>query len=431
MKKVSIIGSCVGRDALRLHNNSEFCVERFVQDIHPVSVGANSNIGISYESIMDTTMKQYDIPNFYRKMFALEFSGAAINYLSEVSSDFLVIDIACCRFDLINGKAGLRTKYVRFFYETAINDFCMTNDIPLFSETISDENELRKLMDQYLPIFFDKILQLYPINKIIFLEIVPVDFCLCKTGVIRECNSGRKKIRTKLIDYYKDRIEYGNKLAMKYLKGAHVIEFPSHILADENHTWGPNRLHYIPEYYNYVFEAYKVIAKTLPFEKEKEILCKLKVECGKKCYSKYSINLHNTFRAQNEIKLANFRLMKYIDYFRDILLNPPKLSAVVSNFNEKGIKHCAFYGLSQVTIFYIKYFEKKGIIVDYLIENGNDKQYDGHILRLPRSTTDYPETDLIIIGDIMNIPVIESKLKEITKIPLSDVFKLVDKDFIL
>ena len=113
MKKVSIIGSCVGRDALRLHNNSEFCVERFVQDIHPVSVGANSNIGISYESIMDTTMKQYDIPNFYRKMFALEFSGAAINYLSEVSSDFLVIDIACCRFDLINGKAGLRTKYVR------------------------------------------------------------------------------------------------------------------------------------------------------------------------------------------------------------------------------------------------------------------------------------------------------------------------------
>ena len=289
---------------------------------------------------------------------------------------------------------------------------------------------MKKMMDQYLPVFFDKILQLYPNYKIIFIETIPVDFVLCKTGMIRECKSGRKKVNGQFIDYYKTRIEYGNKLALEYLSGVHVIEFPEYVLVDENHTWGASRLHYISEYYDYVFEAYKAIAEGFPFEKEKEILRKLKDKCSRKCYSKYSQNLYNTFRVSEEIKSTNFRLMKYIDYFRDILLNT-KLSVVRLNLKTKGIEHCAFYGLSQITIFYIKYFEKEGITVDYLIENGKEKQYDGHILRLPRNTIDYPETDLIIIGDIINIPAIEAKLRKITRIPFSDVFKLAEKDFLL
>ena len=115
IKKISIIGSCIGRDALRLHDDTEFYVERFIQDIHPVSVGVNSEIGISYKDIMDTTMKQYDIPNFYRKIFSLEFTGNAIKYLAESSSDFLVVDMACCRFDLVTGGGWIKNKVPKVF----------------------------------------------------------------------------------------------------------------------------------------------------------------------------------------------------------------------------------------------------------------------------------------------------------------------------
>ena len=61
---ISMLGSCILRDALAFHNDTGFFVDRFVQDVHPASAGINFNFGISYKDVVDTILKQYDMPNF-------------------------------------------------------------------------------------------------------------------------------------------------------------------------------------------------------------------------------------------------------------------------------------------------------------------------------------------------------------------------------
>ena len=370
---------------------------------------------------------------FDRRNFALEFSGNVFDYISEISSDYFIFDMACCRFDLYRNKkanlgGAIRTKYVRLFYEEALNKFCKQYNLFPFSEVVSDEIELKNIMDHCLPSFFEKIRMLYPNNKIIFVETIPADFCLCKTGRIRECTSWGKREGNEWIDLAKDRINYGNTLANKMLKDVHMIEFPDYILSDAEHKWGPDRLHYVFEYYDYVYDALKIIAQNFPIEKEKEILNILKKECSRKCYEKYCLNFRNTLKAKEELATVNLKLGKYIDYFKNILFDTEKLAIALTNIRSNGFKSCAFYGLSQLSIFYIEYFTKEGIVIDYIIENGKEEYYN-NIKVVPRSNIEYPKTDVIIIGDIMNISSIAKKLRKVCEIPFSDVFKLVDKDF--
>ena len=99
-------------------------------------------------------------------------------------------------------------------------------------------------------------------------------------------------------------------------------------------------------------------------------------------------------------------------------------------FQIKKYKSCAIYGLSTVGIFYIDLLEKHSIIVDYVVENGDESMYKNRILRLKRDTNIYPKTDIIIIADVMNIQAIKNKVSKTTSIPLIDIYEITDKKMI-
>ena len=72
-----------------------------------------------------------------------------------------------------------------------------------------------------------------------------------------------------ILQNWKLRIEYANKLAKKYLVGCHWIDFPEWTLSDEGHKWGPSALHYGKNYYNYAFSCTNEIIRRTDIEKNK------------------------------------------------------------------------------------------------------------------------------------------------------------------
>ena len=89
------------------------------------------------------------------------------------------------------------------------------------------------------------------------------EFTVTNNGIIRQ------NPYLAILQNWKLRIEYANKLAKKYLVGCHWIDFPEWTLSDEGHKWGPSALHYGKNYYNYAFSCTNEIIRRTDIEKNK------------------------------------------------------------------------------------------------------------------------------------------------------------------
>jgi hypothetical protein len=101
---VSILGSCVLRDAFTLSKNAadysdtgrEFVIDRFVQSINPLSAISPALPTELSEALVEESLAS-KTSNFYKRNFRLDVTKGWADYLAEVSSEYLLLDLSTAR----------------------------------------------------------------------------------------------------------------------------------------------------------------------------------------------------------------------------------------------------------------------------------------------------------------------------------------------
>ena len=421
---VNILGTCISRDIFGMQlEDGGYKIGRFIQDVSPIAIGISNFFSFPYEEVEQIIGEEIMGGNFLKRNLILDFIGGAIECLSQTDSDYLLLDMGCCRYDLYKFSSGkvltkmhnIQKKQLHFFDILAQNNFI---NEPF--DLISDNSDIILLMDRYLPVFFEKIKELYPIKRIIFIETKISEFTVTSNGSIRQ------NPYMSILQNWKLRIEYANRLAKKYLVGCHWIEFPEWTLSDERHKWGPSALHYGEKYYDYAFSCINEIVKRSDIEKGQLKEEKKKVEIINK--NLFVSALRKTMvdiKEKDTYEQTNQRLIKYCDYFNDLLMNKKKLDRAIFFMNKHKYNSYGIYGLSKVGIFWLEYLEKFGFKIEFVVENGVKTPYKGFIPVLNRNTRMFPNVDVIIVADILRPENAKEYIRRYTKCTVIDIYELI------
>ena len=260
-----------------------------------------------------------------------------------------------------------------------------------------DDDSVIRILQEYLPGYFSKMLERYPADRIILLDVRSADWWYSKDGMIRDSRKSES-------DSWNRRFDFSFRMAKQYLPGCHVIEFPKGVCADENHRWGLTRIHYSDDFYLYADKAVRVITKCLKPEEESSSLQWLKEEAEQIIAEKNKRVLKKTADKAVEAK----RLWKYSDFAKELLVSGVGFDKAVSYMKTRGITSCALYGMGQAGIWFYQYLRKQGFTVDYVIEDGYKTDDGGK--SVGRQADPYPPTPFIVICDLFNIDGIKKKL---------------------
>ena len=252
----SVFGNCVSRDTVEVLGCH---VNRFIQDISPISASYGSPLvgrdKFTEENIADYLLNP-KLNHFSVRNTMLDINKDLYDYLFQVKSDWLILDVGCLRFRTLIGKKG--DAAVTEFLYNRLKDVLDKEEFNLVRVTDMDEETFSKCMDKYI----SAILKGYDENKIIVVEeYLVADYVDSERIGIHPFSYAIKERNYDIIRGY-------NYLKSK-LKKAHYIPFLPNVLSDEMHKWGNEPLHYVREYYEYGSEAIKLIVKQLPIEEEK------------------------------------------------------------------------------------------------------------------------------------------------------------------
>lgn len=100
---ISILGTCISRDIFGMQkNDGGYKIDRFIQSISPISAVTESmlikNIEENYNQI---DMIFSDLSNFYKRVLISDLKKNVFEYMSEIHSDYLLIDAGTMRYNLV------------------------------------------------------------------------------------------------------------------------------------------------------------------------------------------------------------------------------------------------------------------------------------------------------------------------------------------
>ena len=246
-KKISInvLGCCVSRDTVA---HDCFDVGRYLGFISPYTMLSGTPYYVSVDEVKNT-----GLAGTFARAMHYDAANQAIKYISEVQSDWLLLDICTARRPVLKwNDSGLvithnfddkiiyaRLKKLLGEPDEEVNAL----DIPL--------NIMQARMEQVC----NEILAFYKPEQIILHKAYGVDDYLTKDGKIKKFQE------KKLAENAKRHVllERLNNVCESKFKGCHVIEMPDNVFADEMHRWGIQTLHYFGPYYDYVADAIKII----------------------------------------------------------------------------------------------------------------------------------------------------------------------------
>lgn len=122
--------------------------------------------------------------------------------------------------------------------------------------------------------------------------------------------------------------------------------------------------------------------------------------------------------AQNK----EMRLRSYVDFLDELVRYPEKTEHMCSYLKERNITHIAVYGENALLKTIVPLLRQAGITLDYVVENLPKSEYCDTIYR--RSLEDFPETQMILIADMIYTEKIREKLLDLTEIPCCSMQEL-------
>lgn len=248
----NLLGCCVIRDAFRIGDiHQKYKVLKFYQFTNPISFCQKSKIRLAQEDFTGW----FDWANFIKKCVCADINKTVLDDIAATPSDFLLIDLCELRFK--NCKLNLQgedeflvtqTKYINEIIEN--KDFLRSVGVKSYSTDLelSEQETIR-----YLDEFVRRIKQYYDEKQIVLVKNLPVwrhlndqQHCFEEFWI-----PAITKMRNALEKYY----EY----LQKRMPDIHVISMPEYVLGDSLHLWGKDSLHFVDEYYKYLFAAIDII----------------------------------------------------------------------------------------------------------------------------------------------------------------------------
>lgn len=414
---ISIFGGCIARDFFALkENDAGYKIKSLIQWCSPIAAVTKSALlkKLSWDGPeMETAFKGE--PGFNRRMAAADLNKTSFQILKETFSDFLMLDASALRYDLLKYELEGGISFSTIVWPKRMEELKNIGVLPKGGEIISITDFPEDKYEFYMGEFVDEILKIYKEEQIIILEFSGSSFYL-SNGRIMAFDPQKVKKDTENIDR-------GTRFFKKSLPKAHIIEFPSGVICDENNKWGKYWFHYIPEYYDYGLEAVNIITESrLTRSEEKEELNALKSSYEKLFKEKYEPVMADSLHYYAEKVDLSSRLSRYTEYFKKLTLNKDCLDRAEKFFKDSHYTRCAFYGLSEVAKFYLELLPEWGIEIDYIVEiYGSDNWKK--IPVLSRNLKNYPDTQVMIVADVINLNLVKEKLKN-ASFPCIDVYEL-------
>ena len=276
MEHVSILGTWTLKDIFAFHKDkNEYVIDGFVQNCNPLSMVMASPLQKAADAEFDEVFSGQ--PKFYQRCARQDAEKSVLKYFSEMHSDWLVVDLAELRWKLyVTSKGGGTYRHpeeIKKLQEMGYLDTFKT----MTSESLKKDNVMHGI-----DLFFGRITRLFPEDRIIL-----ADIHAAKNTVNRKDNKGNEQTGK---DYSKinTRITQAVQHTIDKMKNCHYIPFPENTPADYDHKWGYDPLHYVPEYYEYAYQAMQIITKRkYDIPKEREQIDKLRKQYEKRMQEKY------------------------------------------------------------------------------------------------------------------------------------------------
>lgn len=109
------------------------------------------------------------------------------------------------------------------------------------------------------------------------------------------------------------------------------------------------------------------------------------------------------------------RYKVYLKFLRELILYPEKQIKMKEYIKNNNISHIAIYGENTILKTIVPLLEKEKVKIDYIIENLKTSDYCEKVY--PRTLEKFPETQMILIADMIFTERIHNKLLNLTNIP--------------
>ena len=267
---ISIVGTCLMRDIFRVMDSvGKYTVDRYVQSINPVSAVGESPL---LKDVPDWSEKFFNIKMnaFHRRNAYLDLKKSLFDYIAEVKSNYLLIDMGEIRRDLCifdREKKKMLTDFSLTQGRRILQEQYLLSMLEKISVLELDEVFVKERLDAYL----DKILDIYPQEKIILFENYAIKtYYDSKLGGVKHSWKWDREA-----DKFNMCFDLVFSYCLKKLPLVKVIRFPKTALGDLHHIWGRYSLHYMEGIYRYGFEAMEAIVSGSASAEVKEKLCSL------------------------------------------------------------------------------------------------------------------------------------------------------------
>ena len=407
-RKLNILGCCVSRDSVDYDLNrqqfgsNEYEVLRYFMGISTYTMLDGNKLQVPIKLLMEHATNKQLFSQFRARCLMLDCCKGALNYLSEVKSDWLIIDLCNNRLPVVkwddlgvlltySGGLSCCISIINTILNNHSYEIIQPWDLP------TDIMQLRTIT------ILNNIQNLYSAKQIILNEFYSVDSYICSNGKISKFSNEVIKTSSK----WNELLSNHNNLAESTLKECHIIRFPENVIADSNHRWGLAPLHYHKLYYEYVKKAINIIVSEYDRSVEESLL-----ELLRQVYSEKFATLHQ--KSNNiTIQLDRDKWKTYSETIKSLIVR-----GLLDNCSEKlqnalfknGFEHIAIYGDTEITKALIKALKRTSIVIDYLVENSS-KPVSG-IKTINRSDTEYPNCDVMLIADIYYYKDIKAKLEK-------------------
>ncbi len=270
MITVNILGCCILRDIFRINEDSKdkYTVKKFVQFSNPISMLDEKGI-----DIFEKDFEEYSWSGFVKRCVSFDNNKTIFDTIKNNKTDYILLDLCELRFaNILIRKNDNEAYYVtntKFTKEyLSDKEFIKKHNIrDVEEEVFFADEELYSFLLRYAA----KIKEIYAEEEIIIVENLPSN---------QYINYQEKKIANfKYIDYYNPfHFQKIYNMFEKMLPKAKIIKIPNNFLGSTNHMWGKDPLHYVDEYYKYLYEAFETY------------VCGGNEKDLKKIYDKYLIN---------------------------------------------------------------------------------------------------------------------------------------------
>ena len=400
--KINVLGCCVSRDVID-YKKEKYEVPRYAAFVSPWSMFSGRKVVVS-----DDELAKCNISNFRIRCLQHDANLSTIDYLKEKNSDWLLLDLGDTRLSVVDWARH----NVLMSYTTGLK-----NTLQIFEEKLGKEHRIISCTDfpwcefesrvRYL---LDKILSFYQPEQIIFNELYCAYAFISRKNGYREWDYEYKWMdeqRKQFNPLFKKVYE----LCLKKLNGCHIIRWPENVIADELHRWGIYPLHYHNLYYEYAEKALDIITQKKERKTEELLLEHLQELYSEKFATLREKALCNNVRSDRDKWKDYSYTFKALAVKKMLLPNYEVSLTLASAILERGYKHIAIYGDTEITKVLCSVLVGTNVMIDYVVENAA-KPISG-IKTINRNPADYPDCDIMLVADIATWFDIKEKLEKI------------------